>query len=204
MKRLILIILTVLVFPGLTACSMDTNHNAAETTMESENISIPTTDDEVSSSSTDTTALGLSDYDLYETTYLETVDLVYSYPSESIALANFTPERRIFYIASIYDMEIQNGGLCQFFVNHPHSLAPYVEEALTSIGAESHHLLFSEFIADNKIDVHDLDSFVINDISEYAAQTERYDFNTFDDRYYKLTPLYEYMAEYIRQNADAF
>ena len=203
MRKYILMILAMFSLPCLAACTADMD-STANTTTEPAHISIPTTEESLPSAAADTTDSSFSDYDLFEETYLETLDMIYSYPNEEIALANLTPERRMFYIASIYDMEIQNGGLCQFFVNHSNSLAPYVEEALSAIGAESHRQLFADFITDNKIDTHNLDSFIISDISEYAAQTQRYDFNTFDSRYYKMTPLYEYMAKYIRQNPDAF
>ena len=59
--------------------------------------------------------LKLSDDKLFETVYLQTLDLVDSFADEEAALAQFSPVQRTVYILSIYDMEIQNGGLCQFF-----------------------------------------------------------------------------------------
>ena len=58
-------------------------------------------------------------------------------------------------------MELQNGGLCQFFVNSSRSLAPYVDECLKMVGAEEHRKLFAEFVANNQIDLNNLDSFRI-------------------------------------------
>lgn len=203
MKKYLLMMLAMFALPGLVACTPDKN-SIENTTTEPTHISTPTSEESLSADIADTTEPNISDYDLFEETYLETVDMVYSYPNEKIGLTNLTPERRIFYIASLYDMEIQNGGLCQFFVNHSDSVAPYVEEALSAIGAESHRQHFADFIADNKIDIHNLNSFRIGDISEYTALTKRYDFDTFDNQYYNMTPLCEYMAKYIRQNADAF
>ena len=146
----------------------------------------------------------LSDYDLYETVYLQTLDFIFSYPSESAALEDMTQAQRVFYILSIYDMEIQNGGLCQFFVNSSRSLAPHVENCLETVGADAHKDLFTSFIEENQIDVSDLDSFIIYDIEDYAKQTQRYDFDSFDMNYYDLPPLFDYLVKYIRNNIYEF
>ena len=101
-------------------------------------------------------------------------------------------------------MEIQNGGLCQFFVNSSRSLAPYVNACLKTVRAEAHNQLFAEFVANNQLDLHNLDSFKITDIEEYASQTERYDFDAFDNAYYELTPLQDYIVAYIKANITEF
>ena len=77
--------------------------------------------------------LKLSDDKLFETVYLQTLDLVESFADEESALAQISPAQRTVYILSIYDMEIQNGGLCQFFVNSSRSLAPYVGQCLKTV-----------------------------------------------------------------------
>ena len=148
--------------------------------------------------------LKLSDDKLFETVYLQTLDLVESFADEEAALAQFSPVQRTVYILSIYDMEIQNGGLCQFFVNSSRSLAPYVEQCLKTVEAEAHSQLLAEFVANNQLDLHNLDSFEITDIEEYAAQTERYNFDAFDNAYYELTPLQEYIVAYIKANIAEF
>jgi hypothetical protein len=148
--------------------------------------------------------LRLSDGELYEKVYLQTLDLVESYPDEEAALAKMSRERRTFYILSIFDMEIQNGGLCQFFVNPSRLLAPRVEECLETVNAVEHKNLFSSFVADNNIDLNHLESFDIEDVNDYIAQTKRYDFNSFDDAYVELTPLQDYMVLYIKANISEF
>ena len=72
----------------------------------------------------------LSDEQLYETVYLQTLDLVETFSDEETAFSKISVEQKTFYILSIYDMEIQNGGLCQFFVNPSSSLAPYIKDNL--------------------------------------------------------------------------
>ena len=101
-------------------------------------------------------------------------------------------------------MEIQNGGLCQFFVNSSRSLAPYIEDNLNKIGATEHEKIFTEFIENNNIDVNNLDSFIISDVEEYEAQTKRYDFDSFDNKYIKLPTLQSYITEYIKPNIEKF
>ena len=88
----------------------------------------------------------LSDDALFETVYLQTLDVVDSFPDEETAFSKISIEQKTVYILSIYDMEIQNGGLCQFFVNSSRSLAPYIEDNLNKIGATEHKKLFTEFI----------------------------------------------------------
>ncbi len=151
-----------------------------------------------------TELLKLTDDQLYEKVYLQTLDLAESYPDEETALSKMTPECRTFYILSIFDMEIQNGGLCQFFVNPSRFLAPYVDECLETVNAGEHKKLFADFVARNNIDLEHLESFDIEDINDYIAQTKRYDFYSFDDAYVKLTPLQEYMVSYIKANISEF
>lgn len=148
--------------------------------------------------------LKLTDDELFETVYFQNIDLVMSYPDESQALSQISPEQRTFYILSIYDMEIQNGGLCQFFVNSSRSLAPFVDECLETVGAEEHRKLLAEFVADNDIDLNNLESFDTPDIEDYILQTQRYDFDSFDNAYYELTALRDYLVEYVKNNITAF
>ena len=146
----------------------------------------------------------LSDDALFERVYLQTLDVVDSFPDEETAFSKISIEQKTVYILSIYDMEIQNGGLCQFFVNSSRSLAPYIEDNLNKIGATEHKKLFTEFIENNNIDVNNLDSFIISDVEEYEAQTKRYDFDSFDNKYIELPTLQSYITEYIKTNIEKF
>ena len=148
--------------------------------------------------------LKLSDDQLFEAVYFYNLDLVESYPDEVNALSQISPERRVAYILSIFDMELQNGGLCQFFVNSSRSLAPYVDECLKTVGAEEHRKLFAAFVSNNQIDLSNLDSFRISDIEDYTAQTERYDFDAFDNSFFELSPLQDFIVAYIKANISKF
>lgn len=148
--------------------------------------------------------LKLTDSQLYEKVYLQTLDLVEAYPDEKTALSEISPEYKTVYILSIYDMEIQNGGLCQFFVNSSRLLAPHVDDCFQTINAQEHKKLFNEFVTNNNIDLEHLESFEIEDVNEYTAQTMRYDFEAFDNAYIELTPLQDYIVSYIKDNISAF
>ena len=104
-------------------------------------------------------------------------------------------------------MEVQNGGLCQFFVNSSRDVAPYIIECLKIIGADSYKNLLSEFVEKHNINLNDLDSFMIEDVAEYEAQTERYPFDDFDDKYYELyenEPLEELLIVYVKDYLEDF
>ncbi len=148
--------------------------------------------------------LTLSDDSLFGTVYSQNLEIAEGAESEEQELDQFTGARRIVHILSLFDMEIQNGGLCQFFTNSSRTVAPYVSEALTVVGAFEHRALFDSFIAANGIDVSALSSFRVFSMRGYRRQTKRFDFDSFDDKYYDLPPLQEKVVAYIRNNINEF
>ena len=148
--------------------------------------------------------LALSDDQLFSTVISQTFNLVDSFSSEETAFSEITPACRVVYILSIFNMELNNGGLCQFFVNPSRSVAPYIEECLETVGAEEHRQLLAEFIGSNQIDLQDLDSFKVFSIQGYRKQTERYDFASFDDAFYQLPSLEAYIVSFIKANISDF
>ena len=148
--------------------------------------------------------LKLTDDQLFEAVYFYNLDLVESYPDELTALSQLGFQRLVVYVLSIFDIELQNGGLCQFFVNSSRTLAPHVESCLKMVGADEQCKLFSEFISSNHIDLDNLESFRITDVEEYSAQTQRYDFDTFDNAFFELKPLQDYIVSYIKANISEF
>lgn len=148
--------------------------------------------------------LTLSDDDLFEAVYFQNLDMAEKAEDEDKQLEQFVGPRRTVYILGLLDMEIQNGGLCQFFVNSSRAVAPYVSESLKCVGADEHLSLFDEFITTNNIDVSNLDSFKVFSTRGYIKQTKRYDFDSFDDKYYELPALQEKVVAYIKDNIDEF
>lgn len=86
-------------------------------------------------------------------------------------------------------------------------MAPYILECLIKINAVSYKELLETFIADNHISLDDLDSFIIDDVSQFEVQMSRYPFDEFDDSYYELyekEPLENLLMNYARQHIDDF
>ena len=148
--------------------------------------------------------LTLSDDDLFETVYFQNLDIAESAEEEEQELEQFSGARRTVYILGLYDMELQNGGLCQFFVNSSKAVAPYVEEALDAVGAAEHHALLKNFIGANQIDLSDLRVFRASGVRKYRKLEKKYDFDAFDEQYYELPPLQKKVVAYIKEHIDEF
>ncbi len=125
--------------------------------------------------------LTLSDDDLFETIYFQNIDIAAEAEDEDKETELFTGARKTVYILGLFDSEIQNGGLCQFFVNSSRNVAQYVSESLKSVGAYEHLTLFEEFITANNIDISNLESFNVSGIRGFKKQTKRFNFDSFDD-----------------------
>lgn len=111
---------------------------------------------------------------------------------------------KVLYTVEYFDMEYLNGGLCQFFVNSSRVVAPYVSEALRTIGADKHAEMYDSFISDNRIDLTDLSEFDTDSIDKYSVLRQKYPFDDFDDAFIKLGLLRPYLEEYIRENLNEF
>ena len=117
--------------------------------------------------------------------------------AESIGddLSEMTDAQRTVYAIYWYESEIMNGGILQFFDNSSGECAPFVSEALSTVGAEKHKALFDAFIADNGINTDNVNTDEIDeDISD-----------DFDEKFYDLEieeTLEALLAAYIKANAD--
>ena len=77
-----------------------------------------------------------------------------------IATLESSPKKqRVCTVLNCFDMEVMNGGLCQFFVNESRFYAPYVSECLEKIGADDVRYTFLNFATENNLDLNDLSSF---------------------------------------------
>lgn len=148
--------------------------------------------------------LTLDDDDLFETVYFQNLDIADDAEDEANELNAFSGARKTVYVLGLFDAEVQNGGLCQFFVNSSSAAAPFVSECLGIVGAAEHRKLFDEFVSDNAIDLSDLSSFKVQSRRAYIKQTKRFDFDAFDDRYYELPALETFVTAYIRANINEF
>lgn len=146
----------------------------------------------------------LSDAELFDAAFARTTAKVDKYEDIVAGVNSLTGAERTFYVASYYEMEVNNGGLCQFFVNSSRKVAPQLADSLSEIGAVRHKELFESFIEANAINIHDLSSFVIKNVREYEAQAKRYPFDDFDNAFYDLPPIQERLVPYIREHISDF
>ena len=141
--------------------------------------------------------LALSDDELYERIYFHNL-IGMDGPEDSDA----SEEQRLVYVLMEFESEVANGGLCQFFVNSSSECAPYVSDALEKVGAVNIQKRYDDFLAENGIDVNDLSSFKTDVL--FIEQAERYDFDSFDDRFYSDDDIQGLIVSYIREHIDAF
>ena len=105
---------------------------------------------------------------------------------------------KVFYVLYYFNAEWQNGGLCQFFVNSSRKYAPLISEYLEIVGALEHKKMYDKFIKENGIDLNDLSFFEIDDLSEYQNKVEAYPFDQFDDAFYDLGELDDYLETFMK------
>ena len=141
--------------------------------------------------------LALDDGAFYDAIKIICEDAVYD-----INATRLTPEQKIVYSLNKFESEVNNGGLCQFFVNSSRECAPYISEAFAAVGAFELQILFDNFVNINNLDVNDLSSFKASSIHEYQAQTERFDFDSFDDQFYQDQNIHQQIIDYSRKHIE--
>lgn len=123
-----------------------------------------------------------------------------AFPADDVI--SMSPERQAAYTAACLELEVMNGGLCQFFANCPNCV-PYVPEALSAIGAEDHRKLYEDFLSATGIDPLD-PVFQTEDMDEFSRLYELWPWEDFDDAYLSLAPVPELLEAYVQSNPDAF
>ena len=146
----------------------------------------------------------LSDDELFEAVLSRIEHKVDSFDEWEDGVNSLNNSQKIFYSINWLEVEVNNGGLCQFFVNSSRMVAPYVSEYMSIIGANNHKNLFDKFIMDNNIDLSNLSSFDIDDVDEYEKQIERYPFDDYDDAFYDMEPLEVYLKKFAREHLEDF
>lgn len=141
----------------------------------------------------------LSDSKLCEVLWFRTDYKVESFEDSLAGFESLNHYEKVLYTVEYFDMEYLNGGLCQFFVNSSRVVAPYVSEALRTIGADKHAEMYDSFISDNRIDLTDLSEFDTDSIDKYSVLSQKYPFDDFDDAFIKLGLLRPYLEEYIKR-----
>ncbi|MBP3291630.1 MAG: DUF4375 domain-containing protein, partial [Clostridia bacterium] len=127
-------------------------------------------------------------------------DKAYDPAKKDDDINRLTDDEKVFFVLYLFNMEVQNGGLCQFFVNSTSVYAPLISDYLDKVGARDHKLLFDDFVKNNKIDLNDLSFFDFEDLSEYETKANAYPFDDFDDALYDLIDLEEFLQTFAETN----
>ncbi len=106
------------------------------------------------------------------------------------------------YTVDYYQMEVNNGGLCQFFANSSRHFAPYLMQSLQRVGANGHAKLFYDFVRLNNINVDDLSEFECDDVDRFCGLEDSLPFEEFDMEFYEMEELDECLEAYIRRNFE--
>lgn len=141
--------------------------------------------------------LTLDDDDFFEAMMLRCME-----PPNGIRNFSATHEQKTYYTLMNFLLEVENGGLCQFFVNTSGECAPYVSDSLEEVGELALKNRYDDFIADNQIDVNNLSFFQIEGRRDFEALANMYDFDSFDDAFYEDQTLYQTIIDYARENID--
>lgn len=146
----------------------------------------------------------LSDEELYDAIIARIEKRVDSQVELEMGVKSLNSSQRLVFSLDWFIIEVENGGLCQFFVNSSRMIAPFVSDYMESVGAKEHKKLFDEFIGKNNINLYDLTFFDVNREEEYAEKAEKYPFDDFDNAFYELEPLKTYLIKFIRENIEDF
>ena len=146
----------------------------------------------------------LDDNDLYQAVIMRLETKVDRYKDLEAGIESLIEPQKVAYVLNYFEMEVNNGGLCQFFVNSSRMCAPYISDYLEIIGAYKHKTLYDEFVDRYKIDVNDLSSFIVRRTKDYQKQVERNPFDEFDDQFYELESFEEKLVNYIRKHIQEY
>ncbi len=146
----------------------------------------------------------LSDDELFYAVMIRTEHKVGKYEDWAEGVNSLNPYQKIFYSVNWLEIEVNNGGLCQFFINSSRMVAPLVSEYMATIGAEEHKRLYDGFLEKYKINPADVSSFASNDWEELEKRYERYPFGEYDDAFYDMEPLETYLTKFARENLLEF
>lgn len=140
----------------------------------------------------------LSDEELFNALHVRTEEYANTSWDLGEGAGRLPEPQKVFYVVSSFYTELENGGLCRFFVSGTRNLTPQVSESLAALGAVMHQTLFDRFLRDNKLAADRLGFFVINDEREFAEKRAQYPFDNFDIPYGKLPSLRDMLLAYAR------
>ena len=148
--------------------------------------------------------LALPDEELVGVVWIRTERFSAQFGTERRALDNMNDEQRIFYIAYYYMLQVNAGGLCQYFASSSRDTALFLSDALEAVGAQEHRELFEDFLHDHKVATAALFHFVVDNSEDFKKMERDYPFEEFNTAFYALPPMTEAIAAYVRENVTSF
>lgn len=146
----------------------------------------------------------LSDDELFDAAESRTENVVDSFDEWEDGVNSLNRSQKIFYSLNWLEIEVNNGGLCQFFVNSSRMVAPLVSEYMGIIGADDHKKLYDDFVSRNGIDLSELSFFDVEEAEEFEEKAEKYPFDEYDDAFYNMEPLEAYLKKFVREHLEDF
>lgn len=146
----------------------------------------------------------LADDELLEAVIARIQDKMDPFENLSDGIDALNDEERIVYAVNELDQEVNNGGLCQFFVNSSRIAAPMVSACMGAIGAVEHKKLYDDFIDKNGIRYQELASLGPASVEKFQKLYKRYPFREYDDAFSEIKPLREFLTAFIRENISCF
>ena len=146
----------------------------------------------------------LPDDDLFLAVIARTENKVDGFDDWEKGVNSLNQSQKVFYSLNWLETEVNNGGLCQFFVNSSRIVAPLVSGYLKTVGAEEHKKLYDTFVEKHRIDLMDLSFFDIEKVEEFADKAQSYPFDEYDDAFYSMEPIETYLKKYIRDHIEDF
>ena len=138
--------------------------------------------------------LALNDEEFFDAVECLCQDAVFD-----ITRSDINEEQKLVYSLNKFEAEVNNGGLCQFFVNSSRAYAALISEYLEIIGALEHKKLYDDFVEENNINLEDLSFFDMDDLREYEEKANSYPFDEFDDAFCELTDIEELLEEFMNE-----
>ncbi len=186
-KTIIILSLIILVIiPNLTSCALLSGSRYID--MSTEELS------------------ALSDDELYEAVIARLDHKINEYDDMQEGINSLSYKQKVVYSVSYLEMEVNNGGLCQFFVNSSRYVSPHVSEYMGVIGAVEHKKLYDGFVKKHYIDLDSIAS--VTDLERptnyYNSLYAKYPFSEYDEAFVKITPLRDFLLKYIRANLGEF
>ena len=146
----------------------------------------------------------LTDNELFYAVMVRTEQKAESFENWKDGVDSLNPSQKIFYSLNWLEVEVNNGGLCQFFVNSSRMVAPFISEYMAIVGAFEHKELFDKFILSSGINFSDLSFFDIDDLGEFEEKYEAYPFDDYDNEFYDMEPLETYLTKFAKEHLEDF